>query len=252
MKLLRALLSTTICSILMTIAAADESKSIEARQRKQDLSFCFSEDSICSQSSKLYDQCSDLQDNFKDLNPWYECVCGNGYTSTDQACNWCQAAYNLTYTVGIVEDQIETCQSLSYSIAPIPTQIVAIQSSFNATYTGILQAPNGGSSPSTSGADSSPTSSRSAGTVTSGSATATAPSTSRSAKSASTFVSTVTLNGGANGAGATRSSTTGDAQQQSPTATPSATPTGAAQGGRDGFAVGFSVLMSAILGLVMV
>ncbi|KAH7389076.1 hypothetical protein BKA64DRAFT_129565 [Cadophora sp. MPI-SDFR-AT-0126] len=247
-------LSTTICFALVALVAADKSGEIEARQRKDDLSFCFGTGSYCGSALDLYDECSDLQNNFRDLKPWYECICANGYLSTKIACNWCQDAYNLTYTVGLTEDETETCQSESYSIAPIPATIQAQQSSFNATYTGIVPGANNGNSEATTTGTSAPSATtESDASPTSGGATVTSASTPRIGISAtrSTFVSTVTFNGGAAGAGATRSSTT-DAEQQSATSTPSATPTGAAEGGRNGFAVGFSVFLSAILGLVMV
>lgn len=85
MQLPKALVLTAICAVLTPLAGAGEPNGIEARQRKTDLSFCFSNDSICTQATELYDQCSDLQDNFKDLNPYYECVCTSGYTSISQA-----------------------------------------------------------------------------------------------------------------------------------------------------------------------
>ncbi|KAL2062707.1 hypothetical protein VTL71DRAFT_5779 [Oculimacula yallundae] len=253
MQLLSVAYSISILSFLLRLVAADELNNIEARQRKQDLSFCYSEGSICPQASQLYDQCQDLQNNFKDLNPWYECVCGNGYTATNRACNWCQAAYNLSYTVGIVDDQIERCQSLSYSIAPIPTQLIAVQSSFNATYTGIVPTADANSSPSTTGGSAS--SSGTAGETSRVAATATTSAITRtgsSARTSSAVISTITLNGGADGAGAARSSTTGSAQQQSATSIPSATPTGDAPSGGIGFAVILSVMMSASLALLLV
>ncbi|KAH9204402.1 hypothetical protein DL95DRAFT_451659 [Leptodontidium sp. 2 PMI_412] len=254
MQLSRMSFSTAICFALVALAAA------EIRPRKDDLSFCFGDGAYCTSALDLYDECRDLQNNIDDLNPWYECICANGYLSTEIACNWCQAAYHLTYTVGLTEDQTETCKSESYSIAPIPATVQALQSSLNATYTGIVPGANdnsdatttGTAAPSaTSGSDSSVTS-KSDSSATSGGAAATT-STPRIGISAteSTFVSTVTFNGGADGAGAARSSTTTEAQQQSVTSTPSATPTGAAQGGRNGFAVGFSILISAIGGLIV-
>ncbi|PVH77957.1 hypothetical protein DL98DRAFT_636649 [Cadophora sp. DSE1049] len=247
------LLSTAVYFGLVALATAGESSELEARQRKEDLSFCFGDGSYCGSALDLNDECRDLQNNFDDQNPWYECICANGYLSTKIACNWCQAAYNLSYTVGLTEDQTETCQSLSYSIAPIPATIQALQSSFNATYTGIVPGANESPEATTTGTSVPSETSKSDASVTSGGAAVTTTSTPRIGISAtrSTFLSTVTFNGGAAGAGATRSSTTG-AEQQTATSTPSATPTGAAEGGRNGFAIGFSVLVSAILGLVMV
>ncbi|KAG4411381.1 hypothetical protein IFR04_015488 [Cadophora malorum] len=245
--------SSAICFALAALTAAEKSSEIEARQLKDDLTFCFGRGSYCGSALDLYDECSDLQRNTKDLDPWYECVCGNGYTATKISCNWCQDAYNLSYTGGLTEDQTESCQSLSYSIAPIPSSIQALQSSFNATYTGIVPGANNANSEAmTTGTTAPSATSRSAASVTSGGAAVTSASTPQIGISAtrSSFLSTVTFNGGAAGAGATRSSTT-TAEQQSATSTPSATPTGAAQGGRNGFAVAFSVFVSAFLGLVM-
>ncbi|KAK0124035.1 hypothetical protein ONS95_009021 [Cadophora gregata] len=247
-------LSTAVCFILVSLAAADKSNAIEARQLKEDLSFCYGQGAYCGSALDLWDQCSDLQKNAKDLNPWYECICANGYLSTKIACNWCQAAFNISYTVGLTEDDTEACQSQSYSIAPIPATIQASQSSLNATYTGSVPGANNANSQASTTGTSAPSETSGSGGASgsSGGAAVTAPPTPQIGISAtrSTFLSTVTFNGGAAGAGAPRTSTT-SATQQSATNTPSVTPTGAAHGGKNGFAAGLAIFMFAIMGLVL-
>lgn len=61
--------------------AAVPDRRIEERQ-DQDLSFCFGDNSICTFSNSLYSQC---QNYFSDTTEWYNCICGNGYVSVDEA-----------------------------------------------------------------------------------------------------------------------------------------------------------------------
>lgn len=53
--------------------------------REQDLSFCYGEGSICAVGNDLFDDCESLSSNYDDLNPWYECLCSNGYVSVEDA-----------------------------------------------------------------------------------------------------------------------------------------------------------------------
>lgn len=155
-------------------------------------------------------------------------------------------AYNLSGIYpDLVTDAEEVCSSQSYNIAPIPPSAVALQSSLNATYTGVIPGATGGSdaqatSPSTTSGDVGPTSSDAV----------TGAIMSSQRPSATVWTSIYTLDGGADGAGAPRS-TDSNGQQQSTGSTPSATPTGAAQRVWDGSAAGLSVLVCVLMGLAM-
>ena len=59
-------------------------QSIHERQVTEDLSFCFGENSICSFSNNLYNQCQNYQEPY-DAKNWYKCICGNGYVSVREA-----------------------------------------------------------------------------------------------------------------------------------------------------------------------
>ncbi|KAH7187354.1 hypothetical protein DER44DRAFT_753921 [Fusarium oxysporum] len=101
----------------------------------QDLSFCYGQRSICEVSTALFDQCNEKGYG----NPFVECICENGYVSVDQACYWCQLAYDLN-PVSILDYKAE-CSSASVSIAPIPPSVLDQASSYNATYTGTIRGP---------------------------------------------------------------------------------------------------------------
>jgi hypothetical protein len=46
--------------------------------------YCFGVSSICSLSNNLYSDCEGFIGQ-EDLTQFYDCICGNGYMSTDQA-----------------------------------------------------------------------------------------------------------------------------------------------------------------------
>jgi hypothetical protein len=60
-----------------------ELRVIDDRQFSGDLSFCFGENSICSFSTDLFEDCQGFLG--ADENEWFQCICGNGYVSVDEA-----------------------------------------------------------------------------------------------------------------------------------------------------------------------
>ncbi|RKK62449.1 hypothetical protein BFJ69_g17021 [Fusarium oxysporum] len=100
----------------------------------EDLSFCYGERSICEVYGVLLDQCYSKGSG----DPFIECLCQNGYVSVDQACYWCQLAYDLN-PVSVLDHKAQ-CSSAGVSIAPIPSSILDQASSYNATYTGTIRA----------------------------------------------------------------------------------------------------------------
>ncbi len=64
--------------------AAAPSRMISERQGGQDLSFCYGENSICDFAINLFDQCQNYQEPY-DPEKWYQCICGNGYVSVEEA-----------------------------------------------------------------------------------------------------------------------------------------------------------------------
>jgi len=48
------------------------------------LSFCFGDGGICSYANQLSNDCQSFENNISDLSPWYQCICENGYVSTNQ------------------------------------------------------------------------------------------------------------------------------------------------------------------------
>lgn len=48
------------------------------------LQYCYSDDSVCVFSNDLFADCQ-VYENQVDLSQWYQCICGNGYVSAEQA-----------------------------------------------------------------------------------------------------------------------------------------------------------------------
>jgi hypothetical protein len=69
--------------LLQHVRSAPDS-AIEERQIVGDLSFCYGDGSICDVSNALYTQCETYQQPYQPVK-WYQCVCGNGYVSVDEA-----------------------------------------------------------------------------------------------------------------------------------------------------------------------
>ncbi|RDW63675.1 hypothetical protein BP6252_11220 [Coleophoma cylindrospora] len=154
---------------------------ILARRSSQDLSFCFGVNSICAVSNELFAQCGSF-----DNTQFYKCICGNGYVAVDEACYWCQLAYNLDISYAGASNK-EGCSSAGVPIAPIPSSVQALEASFNATYTGVI-----------SGAGTTNTELPSSASATSTASTS-FPLTSGAgaSQSASSSLNTKTYNGGA-------------------------------------------------------
>lgn len=125
-----------------------------------DLSFCFGQRSICDAALDLNSDCSSISE----FHANFKCLCENGYAATNEACYWCQLAYDLSplYTTAVQD----TCRDDGVEIAPIPASVLSIESKYNATYTGVISSIV----PSLTGPPSTPTP---PATTTDGSATTT-------------------------------------------------------------------------------
>ena len=120
-------------------------------------------------------------------------------------CVWCQAAYDLSYYNDVGQNKAG-CSSIGATVAPIPSSILAAESQYNKTYTGVI-----------SGATATATGhSGSAGAITStsGLPAQTTSTTSTVAQAGGGINSIVTLGGGGGGGQAT---TTGSGESQSTT-----------------------------------
>ncbi|KAL2136975.1 hypothetical protein VTI74DRAFT_11157 [Chaetomium olivicolor] len=113
--------TTTGTAIASSTSAADNAEGLEV---------CWGKDSICEAQNDLRKQCSQ-QEEAHGSNGYYGCVCTSGYGAVQEACDNCRLVYGLmssrlaNYTI--------TCSSMSLTLAPIPSSILAQQSSRNAT-----------------------------------------------------------------------------------------------------------------------
>jgi len=220
---------------------------IQARQG-EDLSYCFSSNSICTDSTDLFDLCNGFEGS-SDLTQWFQCICGNGYVTADTECDWCQDAYSIEH-INNQEDNTSMCSEYNGgTIAPLPSSVLAAVSAFNATYTGVILGGGSGATVTDSGAAASTKTS-------SESAAKTSSSTSRNTRSSSLSVITQpavitqTLDGGSFGTSTalpTSKNGGGDETSTSPSPSTSVQPgsgsgTGSAQGWNTGSAVMFSAL----------
>ncbi|KAE9371866.1 hypothetical protein N431DRAFT_377908 [Stipitochalara longipes BDJ] len=95
-------------------------------------------DGICSYASNLDANCNGFSDE-SDLTQWYECLCGNGYVSTQQMCIWCQVALDLPDFIDFgVSTYSSRCSSAHATIAPVPSSIIASLSAWNSSYSTFL------------------------------------------------------------------------------------------------------------------
>ncbi|KAK4119571.1 hypothetical protein N657DRAFT_650067 [Parathielavia appendiculata] len=97
----------------------------------QGLRACFGAGSICKVKLDLHDQCEEQQEAQGD-DGYYECVCGSGYAAVDEACDNCRLVYGMI--TSRLWNYTATCSSEGYTVAPIPSSVLAQQSSHNATF----------------------------------------------------------------------------------------------------------------------
>lgn len=60
------------------------SRQLQSRQEQTGDGYCFGTEGICKYSNDLSEDCNSLSSE-EDLNPWYDCICGNGAVSANQA-----------------------------------------------------------------------------------------------------------------------------------------------------------------------
>ncbi|KAE9366334.1 hypothetical protein N431DRAFT_549244 [Stipitochalara longipes BDJ] len=140
------------------------------------ISYCYGVGAICDLELSIYRGCRAANGPSTqpiDFDTLEVCECQNGYWAADQACGWCQFAFNSSDTIILDASTfgISVCSKHSIPLAPIPASIEAELSSWNASYTGVKSA--GG----TSGAASSTPSPRTSSTDLSGFGTGTTTST---------------------------------------------------------------------------
>ncbi|KAN0090045.1 hypothetical protein V8E51_018624 [Hyaloscypha variabilis] len=125
------------------------------------LSYCFGDGGICDQELSIFHECGGANGPSTqtiDLPTLEVCECQSGFFAADQACGWCQFAFNSSMSVALEPNTygISVCSSNSVPLAPIPASIEAALSSWNASYTGAKSAGGtGGAAPSTPGLTSS-------------------------------------------------------------------------------------------------
>ncbi|CZR56721.1 uncharacterized protein PAC_06610 [Phialocephala subalpina] len=189
-----------------------------ARSKRDDidnLDFCYGDHSICEENNNLHGACEAFETQ-DDQTQFYECLCGNGYVSVNQAlvmsiflevfpsltqssCGWCDDVFGLSGDMDSF--YFDQCSSYSFTVAPIPSSVLALESSYNATYTGTMpvgvtltQGSGGSSQATTTGTGTSRVSKTSAGG--SGFPLQTGSSTSSKKSTSTPASSTITLGGG--------------------------------------------------------
>ncbi|KAK0716067.1 hypothetical protein B0H67DRAFT_256659 [Lasiosphaeris hirsuta] len=95
------------------------------------LRFCFGTDSICVASNDMSSACRDEEDAHGS-DAYWQCACLSGYAAVNDACDECQISYGMKNSSII--DWDDSCSDKGLSVAPIPSSIIAQQSSRNATY----------------------------------------------------------------------------------------------------------------------
>jgi hypothetical protein len=158
------LVQATLLACSLPFVSAEWPARRQLNPRDDSLSFCYGTNSICSAAVSLHDAC-DAFDNQKDETQKYQCLCGNGYVSTDLAyvallsrthylflgliinsCGWCDIGFDPTrgHTVDTLHSiYLSECSSASATIAPIPASAIAAYSSHNATFTGTVPGVTG-------------------------------------------------------------------------------------------------------------
>ncbi|KAH8668429.1 hypothetical protein BX600DRAFT_496504 [Xylariales sp. PMI_506] len=121
---------------LLSGVAASQSE-LQVRKTRDvfggDSSFCWGDNGICSVGLTLFDTC----DGYSDTDSWFSCICASGYVSVEDACYWCELAYNLDIDWNGPSYTAE-CNSVSADIAPIPASVLSVESAWNASYTGVI------------------------------------------------------------------------------------------------------------------
>ncbi|KAF8857526.1 hypothetical protein BDZ45DRAFT_674703 [Acephala macrosclerotiorum] len=172
-----------------------------ARSKRDDidnLDFCYGDKSICEENNNLYQACESFETQ-DDQTQLYECLCGNGYVAVNQACGWCDDAFGLTGDMGTF--YFDQCSSYSFTVASIPSSVLALESSYNATYIGTMpvgvtltQGSGGSSQATTTSSGTGPAPKTTAGG--SGIPLQTGSSTTSKKSTSTPATSTFTLNGG--------------------------------------------------------
>jgi len=121
----------------------------------EEITYCFGTGSICEQSNNLFALCEKEYPPGSDSDPmdYYikvtTCQCEQGFAAADQACNWCQFAFNTSVTIFYEDSQTwsSVCSSYTATLAPIPASALSAISAYNETYSYYvpgLQTGNGG------------------------------------------------------------------------------------------------------------
>lgn len=155
-------------------------------------------------------------------------------------CVWCQAAYDLSYYNDVPQNK-EGCSSIGATIAPIPSSILAAESQYNKTYTGVIS----GATATTTGHSGS----AGAITSTSGLPAQTTSTTSTEAQGGGGINSVVTLGGGGGG----QATTTGSGESQSittVTTTKAASGSGYAEGQRVAWVLSVIIFGLSVVNLI--
>ncbi|OCK73510.1 hypothetical protein K432DRAFT_447799 [Lepidopterella palustris CBS 459.81] len=248
-----SLFSVSLLQLVSAEPTLEETKrrKILKRQGSQDLSFCYGDNSICSVGNDLFQQCG----NYEDVQ-FYKCICGNGYVSVNEACYWCQLAYHLDIYYNGASDR-DGCSSAGVPIAPIPSSVLALEASYNMTYTGIISGTGAANT-----ASPGPVATTSSGSVqlalTSKASSKVAPitgSSSNSTVSSMTYfggvTSVVTLNGGNQGTAGTAPTSNKGISETTATSTPNAgSGIGRTHGWNSGTILMFSVVILAVSAFV--
>ncbi|KAH6853172.1 hypothetical protein B0I37DRAFT_305668 [Chaetomium sp. MPI-CAGE-AT-0009] len=129
--LILGLFASSIAGQTTTIQNTGSVTSPSAPNRSAEgLRVCYAEGGICVADDDLYDQCRREQDAHGSDGYW-ECVCTSGYAAVVDACDNCRLFYGVITSKST--NYTATCSSKSHTLAPIPSSILAQQSSHNAT-----------------------------------------------------------------------------------------------------------------------
>ncbi|KAK3299792.1 uncharacterized protein B0H64DRAFT_379178 [Chaetomium fimeti] len=91
---------------------------------------CYGRGGICDARREFGDECQREQEAHG-TDGYYKCICTSGYAEVIKACDNCLLFYGLISSR--INNYTVTCSSKSYTLAPIPSGLLAQQSSYNAT-----------------------------------------------------------------------------------------------------------------------